>query len=243
MITSRLRHVTDPQDPAIQAFGQLQNRVYFEPDMLIPAQYIAQMLAQPSGTRRDGLVVAENDSGELLGGTLFHYLPDADSGFGSFSGIRPDARGQGLLRRLDAERWRVLDELAGHPCPAVFIDVANPQRETPKQQEQERRAGSDALERRRKFHALGFRTVDVVYWQPVGGENGGPVKDMDLLVNLREPAPQIETSKVVATMRAYWTPWMGPERAARYARELEERAGGRTELPLLDAWEGPQGAS
>jgi len=48
----QLRRVTDPHDPAIEAFGHLQDRVYFEPDMLIPARYIAMMLAQTGGTAR-----------------------------------------------------------------------------------------------------------------------------------------------------------------------------------------------
>ena len=117
-----VRHVTDPHDPAIAAFGALQERVYFEPDMLIPAAYIGQMLARPGADqpgadrygadRYDALLVAE-DGGELVGGSLFHYLAAAGAGFGSFLGVAPQARGQGLARLLHEARWRTLIELSG----------------------------------------------------------------------------------------------------------------------------------
>ena len=45
----------------------------------------------------------------------------------------------------------------------------------------------------------------------------------------------ITSSRVrnVATMRAYWTPWLGASAARRHAKELEKRAQGRTQLKLI----------
>jgi len=137
----QLRRVTDPHDPAIEAFGHLQDRVYFEPDMLIPARYIAMMLAQTGGDRENMLLVAE-DEGRLVGGTVFHFLPESGSGFSSFLGIDPAARGRGLARQLHAARWQALQDVSGGTCAALFIDVVHPARESAEQRDAERRAGS-----------------------------------------------------------------------------------------------------
>jgi GNAT superfamily N-acetyltransferase len=251
-----IRRVTDPSDPAIAAFGELQDRIYFEPEMLIPARYIAQLLNDGSGARQNVLLLAEEHSsggqyGKLLGGTLFHFLPEAGAGFSSFLGVDPSARGLGIARQLHIARWQALQDSSGGQCRALFIDVVNPQRESEEQQEQERRAGSDATARRRSFHALGFRTVDLAYEQPVGGDNpalqgGGPVTDMDLLAYVParpetdQPPEIISASLVGATMQAYWTPWLGREQAGRAAVKLQA---GQTEVRLLPAWEGPAARS
>ncbi|ULH16264.1 GNAT family N-acetyltransferase [Deinococcus sp. KNUC1210] len=236
-----IRRVTRSDDPAIPAFGRLQNAVYFEPDMLIPAQYIAQMLEmEDAGERRNVLLLAENDEGEVIGGSIFHYLASAETGFSSFLGVARSARGQGVARALHGARWAALQEVSGGRCRAVFIDVVNPQRESHEQQTQEAAAGSNALERRQRFHALGFRTVDLPYVQPVGGENGGPVTDMDLLAYLPGDPATLPTALAGATMQAYWTPWLGRRRAEQEARKLEAGAHGQPEVALLPAWEGPK---
>ena len=238
----QIRRVTRSDDPAIPAFGRLQDAVYFEPDMLIPAQYIAQML-EGGGERRNVLLVAEQGEGEVIGGSIFHYLDSAETGFSSFLGVARSARGQGVARALHDARWAALQEVSGGRCRAVFIDVVNPARESAEQQQHEAAAGSNAHERRQRFHALGFRTVDLPYVQPVGGENGGPVTDMDLLAYLPGSPPTMPTALAGATMRAYWTPWLGKQRADQEAQKLEAGARGQAEVALLPAWEGPSARS
>lgn len=248
----QIRRVTDPNDPAIAAFGTLQDRIYFEPEMLIPARYIVHLLQDNGGARQNVLLLAEEHDpdgklGELLGGTLFHLLPEAGTGFSSFLGVDPSARGRGVARRLHTARWQALQNASGDKCQALFIDVVNPVRESADQREQERLAGSDATARRQTFHALGFRTVDLAYEQPVGGdhpelEGGGPVTDMDLLAyvptgQVSDGQPEtISAALVGATMQAYWTPWLGQAQAERAALKLQA---GQTEVRLLPAWEGP----
>ncbi|WP_424950232.1 GNAT family N-acetyltransferase [Deinococcus sp.] len=235
-----LRRVTDPADPAIAAFGRLQDQVYFEPEMLIPARYISQLIRDNAGSRQNVLLLAE-DEGRLLGGTLFHFLPEAGTGFSSFLGVDRSARGRGVARSLHEARWQALQDVSAGACRALFIDVVNPDRESAVQRLSEQRAGSDATQRRRSFHALGFRTVDLAYEQPVGGdhpelEGGGPVTDMDLLAYLPGLPEMVSARLVGDTMRAYWTPWLGPKRAERAATKLEA---GQREVRLLPAWEGP----
>lgn len=226
-----VREVTDPRDPAIADFGRMQNAAYFAPETLIPAEYVPRMLETETGTRRNFLLVAEMD-GRVVGGALFHYLPEAGSGFSSFMGVEGELRGHGVGRRLHEERFRVLDRAAGERIPGVFIDVVNPLRLSKSDLERERRVGSDPWDRRRALAHLGFRQVDIRYEQPVGGPNGGPVTNLDLLYCPHDPADRVPTALVVATMRAYWSGWLGRE-AKRHARELEARARGAEQLALV----------
>ncbi len=241
-MTVTLRPVTDPADPAIAAFGRLQENAYFEPDMLIPAQYIGQMLGEVGG-RHNFLLVAEED-GTLLGGTLFHYLAPPGTGFSSFMAVDREARGRGIARQLHEERFRLLDAAAGgavpggtvpgRTVPGVFIDVVNPARLSAEELVREKAVGSDPTARRRAFAKLGFLQVDLRYEQPVGGRGGGPVTNMDLLFCPHEPGlDRLPVQLVADTMRAYWTSWMGPQRAAKYAAELAARADGREEVALI----------
>lgn len=230
-----LRQVTDPADPAIEQFGRMQNAAYFAPETLIPARYIPLLLSdtEQGSSRRNFLVVAEQ-AGQVVAGTLFHWLAEPGSGFSSFLGVDRALRGQGLARQLHERRFALLDVAAGGPgrAPGVFIDVVNPNRLSAQDLAREKTAGSDPWTRRRAFGHLGFRQVDIRYEQPVGGPNGGPVTVLDLLYCPRVPAETIPTDFVVATMQAYWSPWLA-DRAAFHAAELRARAEGRPTLRLL----------
>ena len=223
----QIREVTDPHDPAIAAFGRIQEAVYFDPHALIPAQWFGTLLQQSGGARRNFFLVAEQDDGTVLGGTFFHYLAEAGSGFSSYMGVARSARGQGIARALHTARFEVLNRAAGRTVPGVFIDVVNPTRLSARDLARERAVGSDPWHRLRVFGHLGFRRVDVRYEQPVGGPGGGPVTTLDLLFCPSAPAETVPTALVVATLRAYWSPWLGVREADRHARELQQRAGGR----------------
>jgi hypothetical protein len=227
-----IREVTDPLDTAIDGFGVMQTAAYFAPETLIPAQYVPRLLEwAPGNVRRNFLIVAESD-GRVVGGALFHWLADAGSGFSSFLGVAREFRRRGIARRMHEERFRILDRAAGGPVPGVFIDVVNPTRLSAEELRREREAGSDPWDRRLAFERMGFKQVDIRYEQPVGGPNGGPVTILDLLFCPREPRPTIATELVVATMRAYWSGWLGAS-AERYARELQARADGAAQLDLF----------
>jgi GNAT superfamily N-acetyltransferase len=228
-----VRQVIDPCDPAVDGFGRMQTAAYFAPETLIPARYIPQLLSAEGESRRNYLVVAERD-GRVIGGTLFHWLKEAGSGFSSFLGVDRQFRRQGIARRLHETRFSILDQAAGGRAPGVFIDVVSPSRLPAEQQAREHQVGSDPWQRRQAFARLGFRRVDIRYEQPVGGPDGGPVTILDLLFCPREPADSVPTALVVATMRAYWSAWLGAA-ARRHADKLEARAHGQTTLRLLPA--------
>jgi len=232
-----IREVDDPHDAAIAGFGRMQDAAYFAPETLIPGRYIPQLLANPN---RNFLVVAELD-GRVVGGTLFHWLTDAGSGFSSFLGVDRALRRRGIARQLHARRFAVLDRAAGRPVPGVFIDVVSPIRVSRAELERDRVAGLAPFDRRRALARLGFRQVDIHYEQPVGGPDGGPVTILDLLFCPHEPADEVPTALVVATMLAYWTPWFGQVEAKRHARELEARANGATRLRLTSPVPEPGG--
>jgi GNAT superfamily N-acetyltransferase len=227
-----VREVVDPQDDAIAGFGKMQTAAYFAPETLIPARYVPQLLGGETAPRRNFLVVAEHDA-RVVGGTLFHWLADAGSGFSSFLGVDRQFRRQGIARQLHDARFSLLDKAAGGRAPGVFIDVVSPVRLPPDELAREQQVGSDPGQRRHAFARLGFRQVDVRYEQPVGGPNGGPVTILDLLFCPHDPATTVPTELVVATMRAYWTPWLGEAAAAHHAGVLESRANGQSELRLL----------
>jgi GNAT superfamily N-acetyltransferase len=226
-----LRRITNPIDPAVSAFVNLQNTVYFEPDSLIPGGAIRMMLSIPMTGRRNFLIIAEEDS-KLLGGVIFHYLKKPNVGFSSFMGTSLEARGKGIGRKLHEARFAALDEAAGGKVHGVFLDSVAPERLTQEELEAERRVNSDPVARRDIFQHLGFRKVAIRYEQPVGGSGGGPVTNMDLLFCPHEPTTSIPTDLVVQTMQGYWMNWLGPISAKHHAKILKSWANGEKELRL-----------
>lgn len=220
-----LRLITQPEDPAIEAFGRLQERAYPEPDHLIPASYLPTMISQDTAYQRNFMIVAQQED-TVVGGTVFHLLPDVNTGFSSFMVVAPELRGQGLARRLHQARFAVLDDEANRRIEGLFIDVLAPQRLTPKQWVQEQAVGSDPVARLRVFDRLGFRKVDIDYEEPLGGPNGGPLTTVDLLYCPRLRLDTVPTPLVVDTMRRYWQSWLGATQGKRLADELERRASG-----------------
>jgi len=227
LCTLALRQIKDPADPGIAAFGRLQERVYADSDLLIPPHVLPYMLARQSPHRANLMLVAQQGA-EVVGGTIFHYFPAVNTGFSSFLAVAPEVRGCGLARRLHEARFALLDQTAGPQAPVngLFIDVVAPERLSAEEWEQEREVGSDPAMRRRIFHRLGFRRVDVAYYQPPEGSGGEAITSMDLLYCPRTEAHAVRTDLVAGTMEVYWTDWLGRKVAAEHAAELRRRCGG-----------------
>jgi GNAT superfamily N-acetyltransferase len=235
-----IRRVTSPVDSAITAFAKMQNAVYYEPDALIPAGGIRMMLSVPMVRRTNVLLVAE-EGDTLLGGVLFHYLQKPNVGFSSFMGTTLESRGKGVARQLHEARIATLEEIAGKKIEGVFLDSVAPERLTPEELEAEYSVHSDPVVRRNVFQHLGFRKVAIRYEQPIGGPDGGPVTNMDLLFCSREPRETIPTDLVSSTMQAYWMPWLGPIAAKHHAKVLKGWANGASELRLEELSEKVEG--
>lgn len=237
-----IREITDPADPAIMAFGHLQERTYADPDLLIPPFVLPRMIATATASRRNFMLVAERD-GDVVGGSVFHYFPGPNTGFSSFLTVAPEVRGQGLARAIHEARFAALDRAAGEsgPVHGLFIDVVAPERLSPGELAAERRVGSNPVLRRVIFGRLGFRTVDVAYYQPPDEPGGEAVTSMDLLFCPRQRAAYIPARWVVETMQAYWGPWLGRDAARTHAAELRRRCGG-DRVRLLPATATPTGA-
>ncbi|MDL2345726.1 GNAT family N-acetyltransferase, partial [Deinococcus sp. MIMF12] len=119
-----VRRVTDPGDPALAAFGKIQERSYYAPDMLIPPAAFGRLVSGGGrGRREDRILVAEDEAGQVRGGTVYHLLPGA--GFNSFLAAAPEARGRGVARALHAAS---LAEVRGRGLPGIFADSVYPGR-------------------------------------------------------------------------------------------------------------------
>ena len=237
-VSLTVRRVTDPQDPALAAFGRIQEASYYAPDMLIPPSAFPRLLAGNREGRADRILVAElgdeGMGGEVVGGTIYSLLPAA--AFSSFMGVAPGMQGRGVGRALHAAS---LEDVRAAGLPGIFADSVFAARQSEAERRAEAATGSDPIARRQQLHRLGLRTVDVPYWQPVGGPDGGPLKDLDLLYCPLEGADTVPLALVTQTMEAYWRGWLGPERARTEALALAERAGNVERVGLLPGTETP----
>ncbi len=218
-----LRSITHPKDPALERLGRIQNAVYSEPDMLIPASMFGSLLEWSVAERQNFFVVAE-ELGEVVGGAVFHLFTEVGTGFSSFLGVARETQGQGVSSKLHHFRWQILEDALRREPEGLFIDVVNPARLNAQELEAEAKVGSSPLRRRQIFNHLGFGQIDVEYVQP----SSPPVTNMDLLFYHPARPSSIPTQLVTDTMTTYWQPWLGPKRAARAAAELRARAGGET---------------
>ncbi|MBC7646866.1 MAG: GNAT family N-acetyltransferase [Pseudopedobacter sp.] len=223
-----LRSITNPQDPALERLGRLQNAVYADPNMLIPASMFGQLIQWSFPERQNFIVVAEKE-GDVLGGAVFHLFAEVGAGFSSFLGVSLAAQGQGVSSKLHHFRWQTLEDALKREPEGLFIDVVNPARMSATEFEAEEKVGSSPLRRRRVFNHLGFKQVNVEYVQP----SSPPITNMDLLFYSPARPSSIPTDLVVDTMKVYWQPWLGEEKSARAAEELRARAGGDV-LELID---------
>jgi GNAT superfamily N-acetyltransferase len=237
MVTTRL--ITDPKDPAIAAFGRVQDSSYSEPENLIPVSFLPRMIQWRDSNRANFLLVAEED-GAVLGGSVFHFMTAPNAGFSSFLGVSREVRGRGIARLLHESRFRVLDDAAqalGKPVvDGVFIDVMNPKRMSAEEFTLEQAVGSDPRTRLKVFGKFGFRRVDISYQQPTGGPNGGPITNLDLLYcpHPGTDAQSVPLEKVFGTLRAYWAAWLSEDRINTALERLRQLSPG-SDVPLVPA--------
>lgn len=238
-MTSAVRLVTDPADPAIVRFAELLLDTFADPDICLPPDQIASFLADP-GPERSCHLLLLTDGATVQGGTFFSCSWMTGAGFSEYMLLAPDARGGGYAKLLMAERRRVLDEAAralGHKaCPGLFIECLDPERAPPAVVESERETAMDGHARRRFFRRAGFRRVDALYRQPPLAPGQAGITYMDLLflpwseaVSERLAVPFI--LETVRTVYQGWVPESWEEDLAELAVGL-----GQGPVPLLVDW-------
>jgi GNAT superfamily N-acetyltransferase len=167
-VTSSIRPVTHPTDPAILGYASLLRQTFADKNLCLPAYRMEEFLADPGPERTAHLLVLE-EGGQVVGGTFFSCSAHTGAGFSEYLILAPTHRGGGYSRRLIEARQAVLDEAARgfgfERCPGLFIECESPARTPSEVAERERLTAMDLVERRRYFHHIGYRQVDVAYRQ------------------------------------------------------------------------------
>lgn len=234
-----LREVQDPQDPALDQFLHLLHRTFPDPRLISPPEQFARWVAQrEQGPRRFHLLTARA-GGQVVGGTMFSYIPGAGAALSELIAVDPQQQGSGLGRQLFESRLRVLQADAqahGAPLQGLFIEVANPDRLTPAEYEQERASGTDPRDRRRIMAHLGYRQVEMAYLPPPFAPGQPPVTYLDLLFLPLNPdlagRNRVPARLVLETLTPMWAALGSPD-LDKHLDALRQQIGDR-ELRLID---------
>lgn len=238
-MTSAVRLVTDPTDPAIVRFAELLLDTFADPDICLPPDQIAAFLEDP-GPERSCHLLLLTEGEAVLGGTFFSCAWMTGAGFSEYMLLSPGARGGGYAKHLMAERRRVLDEAAralGHQaCPGLFIECLDPARAPQAVVESERETAMDGTARRRFFHRAGFRKVDAPYRQPPLAPGQAAIEYMDLLFLpwAESVSERLEVPFILETVRTVYQGWV-PE---SWEEDLAELGAGLGvgPVPLVVDW-------
>ncbi|HLO02671.1 MAG TPA: hypothetical protein VK191_06155 [Symbiobacteriaceae bacterium] len=238
-MTSAVRLVTDPTDPAIVRFAELLLDTFADPDICLPPDQIAAFLADP-GPERSCHLLLLTEGTAVVGGTFFSCAWMTGAGFSEYMVLAPGARGGGYAKVLMTERKRVLDEAArtlGHKaCLGLFIECLDPARAPHAVVQSERETAMDAAARQRFFHRAGFRRVDAPYRQPPLAPGQAAITYMDLLFLPWAPVVTkwLEVPFILETVRTVYQGWV-PE---TWEEDLQELAAGlgAGPVPLVTDW-------
>lgn len=238
-----VRRVHDPEDRALAELAGLLHAAFADPDTVLELDRMQGFLAEARPDRRFGVVVAEAESGGVVGGTVFSYVPARNCGFSEYLVVRKERHGQGIGRLLFDARRAVLNELARTAgqtsCNGLFIEADSPERTPLDLLARERETAMDALTRLQVFAHLGFRRVEIDYVQPPLGPGKQPVSYLDLLFaqwdeGVRQ-AGHVPAAWVTETLCPIWESW-APCDATTNCERLRQRLGA---LPVALARLGP----
>jgi hypothetical protein len=224
-----------PDDPRLAALADLLRRTFADPNSVLGLDRMQDfMSADPSAAGRSFHVIVAEDSGRVIGGSVFSYVPRSNCGFSEYLVLEPAGRGRGLGRALFNRRRDILNACGlqhGHaglfPCNGVFIEADNPARTPPKLLEAERESSIDPRQRLRIFSHLGFSRVEVAYIQPPLGVGKESVEYLDLLFAPMStpPAGVVPVNWIVDTLAPIWTALSGADTAEGELARLRERIG------------------
>lgn len=229
-----LRQLEGPRDPDLPALHALMAEVFADPNLVFSRERLQEFLAEADAPDRKYHILVVRRGGQMVGGTIFAYLPEANCGFSEYIMLRPEARGVGLGRQLFEERRRILDADARRcgydACRGLFIETENPDRTPAEFLAQELETSLDARVRLQMFGRMGFRRCDAPYIHLPLGPDQEPVDYLDLLfapwdarvqAEGRIPSRWIEQSMVPMWQR--WAPDRYHSAVTRFAREVGDR--------------------
>jgi GNAT superfamily N-acetyltransferase len=232
--------ITHPDDPRLSDLAALLERTFADPNSVLGLDRLREFLSghtrEPS--REFHVIVAQNrDTADVVGLSIFSYVPKSNCGFSEYLVVDHHLRGQGQGRALFDRRKTVLDAAAarrGHgACRGLFIEVDSPWRTPRALLDAE---SFDAMDRLRVFGHLGFRRIAIAYVQPPLAPGKAPVNTMDLLFapwssDARRDA--ISTDWIAATLGPIWSAW-APSVAEAYLAQLDEQLRGAPLAALVD---------
>ena len=250
----RIRHCVDlididrPDDPLLGQVADLMATTLADPNIVLGLDRLQEFLAAnaPEAERRFCVLAASaGDPAQVVGLTVFSYVPAANCGFSEYIVVSRTARGSGLGRRLFDRRKAILDAAARQhgqvPCRGLFIEVEHPGRTPPEFRAMEQATALDAWERLKIFDHLGFRRVDLAYVQPPLAAGKAPVDYLYLLfASWTGPQQHLPARTVLDTVRPIWASWAAQTYQAHYTA-LSDRLGDRPVAlrPLFNPEVGP----
>ena len=228
-----LIEVERPEDPLLVGVAELMAATFADPNVVLGLDRLQEFLAaNERNTERRFHVLSARAGEQVVGLSVFSYVPASNCGFSEYIVVARGVRGGGLGRRLFDRRKAILDadaRLAGRQrCRGLFIEADDPRRVPLEHVTAERGTAIDPVERRRIFAHLGFWLVDVPYVQPPLAAGKAAVTYLDLLFapwNSNERG--ISAHVVLATLRPIWGAWARHEYEAYLAR-LARYLGGRS---------------
>lgn len=185
-----IRDLQAPGDPDALKWHRLLARVFAEPEFILPYETLERVLTEKAAGRSNSHCLALKEGDEVVGGSLFRYLPRTNTAFSGYLFLAPETRGKGYGRAIVEERRRILRaDAQAHgqdDIQALFIDVVAPDRLTPEALARESRT-MDPWERRRFMGRMGFYKVDTPFFQLPLSEEHSLVTWLDLLCHPVRP--------------------------------------------------------
>lgn len=238
-----LAQIRYPGDPALAALHRLMVEVFVDPNLVFGLDRLQEFLRGGRAPDRFFHILTVRRGQQVLGGTIFSYLPDAGCGFSEYVMLAAAARGLGLGRALFEERRRILDADAAacgqSRCAGLFIETESPVRTPPEILAEEAAVSLDPWERWRVFAHLGFRRCDCPYIHVPLGPAQEPVDYLDLLFAPWTPAgpPAVPSARIRATLAPMWRRW-APHRLAEAQSRFDRLVGDR-DVALFPLFQSP----
>ena len=214
----QLIEVLRADDPLLAPTADLLATTFDDPDIVLGLDRMQEFLAAPSD--RSFHVLCALRHHEVVGLSIFSYVPASNCGFSEYIVVAPEQRGTGLGRALFDRRKSILDASAHargvDRCRGLFIETDSASGPPPLKPD----TSMDPLLRLRIFAHLGFKRVDVRYVQPPLAPGKQAVEYLDLLFApwTEDPHLGVPARAVLDTVLPVWRGWAPHDYQQHFAR-------------------------